>query len=48
LAQKVVGEQVNKLIPLHYKLTGPWKAPEFTQIATEDGWSLTDLLVPDK
>jgi uncharacterized protein YhdP len=47
LAGQVMGDQVNHLTRLEYRVTGSWKTPEITRIQTQDGWSLSNLLTPD-
>jgi uncharacterized protein (TIGR02099 family) len=46
VAEKVMGEEVNKLIRFQYRVTGSWDAPDIQRIRTQDGWSLSNLLRP--
>jgi hypothetical protein len=31
---------------LQYQLTGTWQQPNLVRVATQDGWSVSNLLVP--
>lgn len=46
VAGQVMGEQINKLMRLQYQLTGTWQQPNLVRVATQDGWSVSNLLVP--
>jgi len=39
VADQVVGEEVNKLISIQYRLTGPWDDPQIERIESEGGQS---------
>jgi uncharacterized protein (TIGR02099 family) len=46
LAEQVMGEEVNKLIRYHYRVTGPWDQPQIERVETQDQWSLSNMRRP--
>lgn len=47
VAGQVMGDEVNHLARLQYRLVGPWEHAELTRIETQDGWSVSNLLIPN-
>ncbi len=47
VADKVAGDAVNRLSRYRYQVTGPWRSPQISRVALDNGWALGNFFIDD-